>query len=136
LRWLFAAKTEEVGTDLDNALTLRTTQEVLDSHQVAIETLDIEKLMGDYAEDAVLVTLGGAIIGREAILTDFFQASLAQFPDMVFTYDQIVCESEVCLLQWSGEASTATIPVGIGVLYIQDGMIQRQVEWFEILTKK
>ena len=35
----------------------RTTQEVFDSHQQAIETLDFEKLAADYAEDAILLTL-------------------------------------------------------------------------------
>ena len=114
----------------------RSTQEVLDSHMEAIETLNIEMLMADYAEDAVLVTPTGAIIGRDAILTDFFQASLSQFPGMTFTYENVVCEDDTCLLQWSGKASNADVPVGIGVLFIQDGLIQRQVEWFEIVPKE
>ena len=131
LKWLFAA-----NTAAKNPLMNRSTQEVLDSHKEAIETLNIDMLMADYAEDAVLVTPNGTILGRDAILTDFFQASLAQFPDMVFTYHNIVCEDDTCLLQWSGQATNADIPVGVGVLYIQDGLIQRQVEWFEVVPKE
>jgi len=130
VRWLFAGDTEE------DALASRTTQEVFDSHQVAIETLDIEKLMADYAEDATLLTVNGPLIGKEAILTGFFQTSLEQFPDMKVTYGEIVCEDDVCLLKWSAEATNGDIPVGIGVLLIQDGLIQRQVEWFEVAPKE
>jgi hypothetical protein len=130
---LSAAKKEATGED---SLMTRTTQEVFDSHKVAIETLDIEMLMGDYAEDAVLVTLGGALNGKEAILKGFFEATLEQFPDMVITYDQIVCEGDVCLLQWSGKSSNGNIPVGVGVLYIKVGQIQRQVEWFEVVPNE
>jgi len=135
MRWLFAGDAEGTSSTEEDSLMTRTTQEVFDSHKEAIETLNIEKLMADYAEDAVLVTLDGALNGKDAILTGFFQASLEQFPDLAVTYDKIVCEGDVCLLQWSGDTSAATIPVGIGVLVIQDGLIQRQVEWFEVVPK-
>jgi predicted alpha/beta superfamily hydrolase len=125
IRWLFS------GEEPD-ALSSRTPQEVFDSHQDAIETLDVEMLMADYAENAVLITPQRVIEGKDAILTDFFNASLEQYPDMEFTYDKVVCEEDTCLVLWSGEASAASIPLGVGVLYADDGHIQREVEWFEI----
>jgi len=130
LRRLFAGDWEE------DALASRTTQEVFDSHQAAIENMDIEKLMADYAEDATLLTVNGPLIGKEAILTGFFQASLEQFPDMEVTYGEVVCEDDICLLKWSAEATNGDIPVGIGALLIQDGLIQRQIEWFEVTPKE
>ena len=51
----------------------RSTREVYDSHQEALETLDFEQLAGDYAENAIMVTIDGAFIGRDAIMKDFFQ---------------------------------------------------------------
>ena len=113
----------------------RTTREVFDSHQEAIETLDFEKLAGDYAEDAVLVTIDGAFVGRDAILTGFFQTVLSQFPDAKIIFEKVNVEGDICLLQWSAEASNASIPRGTAVFIIQDGLIQRQGEWFEILPK-
>jgi len=113
----------------------RSTQEVFNSHRVAIETLDFEKLAADYAEDAVMVTLDGSFIGREAIMTGFFQTMMAQFPDAKINFDKIAIEGDVCLLQWSAEASAMTIPVGTGVLFIEDGLIRRQAEWFEMVLK-
>ena len=43
----------------------RSTREVFDSHQEAIETGNFEQLAGDYAEDAVLVTMDGSFIGKD-----------------------------------------------------------------------
>ncbi len=113
----------------------RTTQEVFDSHREAIETLDFEKLASDYAEDAFMVTLDGSFIGREAIMTGFFQAMLSQFTDVKIKFEKTAVEGDVCLLQWSAEAAEVTIPVGTAVFLIQDGLIQRQGEWFQIIPR-
>ena len=114
----------------------RTTQEVFDSHREAIETLDFEKLAGDYAEDALMITPDGALKGREAIMTDFFQAIMAQFPDMKIDFKKVTVEGDLCLLEWSGDASAASAPLGVAAFLIQDGLIQRQAEWFQLVPKE
>jgi ketosteroid isomerase-like protein len=114
----------------------RSTQEVFDSHREAIETGNFEQLIADYAEDAVLVTLDGSFIGREAILTGFFQAMFSQAPDAKINFEKVAVERDVCLLQWSVDASNLTVPRGTAVFIIQDGLIQRQGEWFEIVPKE
>ena len=115
---------------------IRTPEEVFASHQEAIETLNFEQLGADYAEDAVLLTLDKSFIGREAILTEFFQAVLAQFPDTKISFEQITHEDDLWLLKWTAEASAMTVPVGLGIFVIEDGFIRRQVEWFEIVPKE
>jgi ketosteroid isomerase-like protein len=114
----------------------RTTEEVFNSHREAIETVNIEKLMADYAEDALMVTQNGSFAGREAILSGFFQVFLAQFPDVKINFEEVTIEDDVCLIQWSADASAARMPVGIGVLFVKDGFIQRQVEWFQMEMKE
>ena len=111
----------------------RSTQEVFESHKEAIEKGDFEQLAGDYAEDAVLVTIDGSFVGREAIMTGFFQAVFGQFPDAKIEFEKVAYEGDVCLLQWSTKATGASIPRGTAVFIIQDGFIQRQGEWFEII---
>ena len=115
---------------------IRTTEEVFESHREAIETLNFEQLAGDYADDAVLLTVDGAFTGREAIMTGFFQAIMAQFPDMKITFEKVAYEDDLCLLQWSAEASAVTVPRGTAVFLIQDGLIRRQGEWFEMVLKE
>ena len=115
---------------------VRTTEEVFQSHREAVETLNLEQLAGDYAEDAILLTIDGAFTGREAIMTGFFQAILAQFPDMKINFEKVAYEDDVCLLQWSAEASAMKVPRGTAVFLVQDGLIRRQGEWFEIVPKE
>jgi ketosteroid isomerase-like protein len=114
----------------------RTTEEVFNSHREAIEDLDFEKLAADYAQDAVLVTLDGSFVGKEAILSGFFQPIMAQFPDVKITFEKTAFEHDVCLLQWSAEASAMSVPTGTAVFIIQDGLIQRQGEWFQMVLKE
>ena len=114
----------------------RDTQEVFDSHVEAIETMNLDQLAADYAEDAFMVTLDGSFHGREAIITDFFMAWLGQFPDTKITFEKTAISDDVCLLLWSAEASKMTIPVGIGVFFVQNGMIVRQAEWFQMELKE
>jgi ketosteroid isomerase-like protein len=111
----------------------RSTREVFESHKEAIEKGDFEQMAGDYAEDAVLVTIDDAFVGREAIMSGFFQAIFGQFPDAKIKFEKVMVEGDLCLLQWSGEATGVTIPRGTAVFIIQDGLIQRQGEWFEII---
>lgn len=114
----------------------RTTAEVFASHKEAVEKMDFEQLAGDYAEDAVLVTLDGAHVGRDAIMGDFFQPILAQFPDIKINFEKVSYEDDVCLLKWSAESSAVTVPHGTAVFVIRDGLIQRQGEWFEMVLKE
>ena len=114
----------------------RTTQEVFESHREAIEKLDLQQLGGDYAEDAVLLTIDGSFTGREAILNGFFQPIIAQFPDMKINFEKVAYEGNLCLLQWSAEASAVTIPRGTAMFIIQDGLIHHQGEWFEMVLKE
>ena len=114
----------------------RTTQEVFESHKKAVETLDFDKLASDYAEDALLVTIDGSFKGREEIMTGFFQTVMTQFPGLKINFDKVAFEDNVCLLQWSAESTSMTVPIGTAVLIIQDGLIRRQGEWFQIVPKE
>jgi ketosteroid isomerase-like protein len=114
----------------------RSTREVFESHKEAIEKMNFEQLAGDYAEDAILVTIDGSFVGKEAIMTGFFQAIMGQFPDVKIEFEKLSIEGDVCLLQWSAEASAVSCPRGTAVFIIQDGLIQRQGEWFEMFPKE
>jgi hypothetical protein len=66
----------------------RSAREVFESHQEALETLNFEQLAGDYAENAILVTIDGSFMGRDAIMKDFFQSILSQFPDTKINFEK------------------------------------------------
>ena len=63
----------------------RSTEQVLNDHLRAISTGDFPALMADYADDAVLMTMDGANVGKEAIGAYFINglSASAQFQDHV-----------------------------------------------------
>jgi hypothetical protein len=113
----------------------RTTQQVFDAHREAFKPINLEKLMADYADDAILLTLDGAFVGKEAI-QGFFQNVIESFPNLNISFEKTAVEDDTFLLQWSGDSDVATFPYGTGSFIIRDGKIQRQAEWFTVVPKQ
>jgi ketosteroid isomerase-like protein len=107
----------------------RTPEEVFASHRKAIETGDFAALIADYAEDATILTAGGAATGREEI-AGFFQNAFAQYPNLIVSFDEVTVSGDMVLLQWSGTSDSADITHAVATFLMSDGHIQRQVEWW------
>ena len=113
----------------------RSPQEVFDSHKEALETGNFEMLAADYAEDAILLTLDAAYVGREAIVRDCFQTMFSQLANPKITFNRTAVKDDTFLLEWTAEADNVSIPHASAVFIIQDGLIQRQGEWFNVVPK-
>jgi ketosteroid isomerase-like protein len=114
---------------------VRSTQEVFDHHRSAFEPPNLEKLMADYADDAILLTLDGEFVGKQAI-RGFFQNAFESLPNFKVSFDKTAVAGDTFLLEWSGEADNAIIPHGVATFNIRDGMIQRQTEWMVMAPKE
>ncbi len=112
----------------------RTMQQVFDAHQAAFAAGDPEKLIADYAADAILLTLDGPVVGQEAI-RGFFGNAFKSFPNFKVSFDKTAVADDTLLLQWSGDSDVATLPHGVAAFIIRDGQIQRQTEWFSVVPK-
>ena len=91
--------------------------------------------MADYADDAILLTMDGAAVGREAI-RGFFENVFKSFPNIKVTFDKTAVEDDIFLPQWFGDSDVATMPHGVAAFIIRDGLIQRQAEWFIVVPKE
>lgn len=114
---------------------VRSTQEVYDHHQSAFTPFNLEKLMEDYADEAILLTLDGEFVGKEAI-RGFFENAFEAFPNLTISFEKTSVVGDTFLEQWSGQSDNGTIPRGVATFNIQDGMIQRQTEWFEFVPNE
>ncbi len=112
----------------------RSTEQVFEDHKNALLTGDFPKLISDYADDAVLVTIDGTFVGKDAI-QDAFQNLYASHPNARLAYRKTVVRDDTILAQWSGESDVATIPQGVDTFIIQDDRIQRQTSWFTLVEK-
>lgn len=113
----------------------RTSQQVFDDHQRAIEAGDFDLLMADYAEDAIMMTMEGPAVGKEAV-RGLFEYLFTAFPNVKIEFEKTVVEDDLVLLQWSADSDVATIPHGFASFLIQDGLIRRQAEFFVAVPKE
>ncbi len=112
----------------------RSTEQVFEDHKNAILTADFPKLIADYADDAVLMTMDGTFIGKDAI-QGFFQNLFTVQPNPVVTFRKTVVEDDTLLLEWSAESDVAKMPQGVDTFIIRDDKIQRQTMWFTVEPK-
>ena len=81
------------------------TADTLMHHLQAISTMQLDELMLDYADEAVLMTPDGSFHGR-AEIQQFFQTALSTFPpEMIkgITMIRQDVESDVAFIVWKSE---------------------------------
>lgn len=113
----------------------RTSEEIYENHKDSILKGDLPRLFADYADDAILLTMDGTYVGKDAIQS-WFQGIFESHPNTKFNFEKVVVEGDTVLLQWSGESDLATFPHGVATFIIREGMIKRQTEWFIIIPKE
>ena len=89
---------------------------------------DIEAIMADYAEDAVLITPDGALKGHAQIRSLFAQIFTTVFPPnstSLHLAKQVV-EGEIAYLLWSGSSPHYNAPLATDTFVMRDGKIVAQ----------
>ena len=103
----------------------RTPQEVFAHHVEALGAGDLEEIVADYAEDAVLITPAGVARGRGGIRTVFTQL-LSDVPDADWTLKTQIYEGDVLFLEWAADAGATFADDGIDTFVFRDGLIRVQ----------
>jgi len=115
----------------------RTMMEILEQHNTAVLSNDYEKMIGDYTEDAVLITMSGVYIGQKAI-GGALQQLMRDMPDMKAVESPknfLKIEGDLLLLRWSAESSKGTIKDAVDTIVVKGDRIWRQTTSFEIVPK-
>jgi ketosteroid isomerase-like protein len=103
------------------------TRQVLEHHMTAVDAGDIDGILSDYAEDAVLLTSKGARRSHGQI-REVFEWLLANVftPGSTFTMVQQLVEGEIAYIVWSAESERYRIPLATDTYVIRDGKIVAQ----------
>jgi ketosteroid isomerase-like protein len=112
----------------------RSTEQVLQHHDQALLKGDFRALMADYADDAVLMTMEGACVGKAAI-QEWFAQALSALPNGKLTVTGHIVQGDFVLLTWTGVSDVATIPYGVDTFVIHDDKIRLQTVWFTAVPK-
>ncbi len=109
----------------------RTPQEIFEHHGRAVSAGDLDALVADYAEDAVVITAQGVVRGRPAI-REAFTGMLGQIPDATLDVSTQVYADDVLLVEWSAVGSTARITEGADTFVFRDGEIRVQTVRYKL----
>jgi ketosteroid isomerase-like protein len=104
------------------------TEKTLLHHWQAFGAGDVEAIMADYAEDAVLISPEGTLKGHAQIRSLFTQIFTNMFPPAGSSLNltkQIV-EGEIAYILWSGSSPHCKVPFGTDTFVIRDGKIVAQ----------
>lgn len=112
----------------------RSTEQVLQDHVTALQSGDFAALMADYADDAMLMTMDAACVGKEAV-QGWFASALGSMPNarVWFTGNRI--EGEYALVTWAGDSDVASISQGVDTFVITGDKIRLQTVWFTATPK-
>lgn len=97
-------------------------------HWQGFVTGDVEKIMADYADDALLITPEGTLKGRTQIRSLFTEIFANMFPPVGSSLNlaKQVIEGEMAYILWSGESSQYKAPFATDTFLIRDGKIIAQ----------
>lgn len=99
----------------------------MDHHLECFGNGDLEGILSDYAEDAVLFTSDGVLEGIAAI-RPLFVAMLEEFglPGVEFQLLAAHAEGECAFIAWKAETPRNSYAMGADTLFVRDGKIVAQ----------
>ena len=103
----------------------RSPQEVFQHHAEALGAGDLDEIVDDYSDDAVLITPDGVMRGKDGI-REAFTRLLADVPNADWTLPTQIYDGDVLFLEWTADAGATRVDDGIDTFVFRDGQITVQ----------
>jgi uncharacterized protein (TIGR02246 family) len=115
-----------------------TTRQVFEHHLTALGAGDLEGILSDYTDDAILIGPDGALKGREAIrgFFDGVLASLFKPGTYTFSMDTLHVTDDVVYVVWHANCAAADVVFAADTFLIKAGKIAVQTFAARIEPKK
>ncbi|HUZ22708.1 MAG TPA: nuclear transport factor 2 family protein [Streptosporangiaceae bacterium] len=110
----------------------RNPEEVFQHHVEALGAGDLDEIVADYADDAVIITPSGVSRGEDGIRATFVQL-LADVPEAAWDLKTLIYEDDVLFLEWAAVAAHSRVEDGIDTFVFRDGMIRVQTVRYTVL---
>lgn len=107
------------------ATTTRTPQEVFQHHGEVLVAGDVDGIVSDYADDAIIITPSGILRGKDGV-RQAFETLLADLPSAEWELVTTLFEDDVMFLEWKARCGTAKAEDGIDTFIFRDGLIRVQ----------
>jgi len=112
----------------------RSTEQVIQDHMTALLNGDFPALMADYADDAVLMSIEGANVGKAAI-QGYFVNALSAMPNAQLSLTGHIVHGDLVLITWTGVSDVATIPHAVDTFVVQDDKIRLHTVWLMVTPR-
>lgn len=103
----------------------RTPQEVFAHHGKALAAGDLDEIVADYADDAVLITPAGVARGKGGA-RQVFTRLLDELPDAAWDLKTQLFGGDVLFLEWAADSAVNRVDDGVDTFVFRDGMIWAQ----------
>jgi uncharacterized protein (TIGR02246 family) len=108
----------------------RTREQVYEHHSRALDAGDLDELVADYADDAVLITPTGVKRGKDGIREGYTRV-FADLPKATWNLRTQIYEGDLMLVEWAA-ASASAFGEGVATFVITDGLIRAQTLHFTV----
>lgn len=109
----------------------RTPEEVFAHHGQSLGAEDLEEIIADYADDAILVAQKKVYRGKDGAREVFTQL-LSDVPQAQWELDQTFAD-DVLYLEWKATGGGRKVEDGIDTFIFKDGMIRVQTIAYTVL---
>jgi len=106
-------------------MSTRTPQEIFQHHAETLIAGDLEGIVSDYADDAVILSPGGVKKGKAGVRETFVNL-LADLPKADWEVPTVLFEGDILFLEWKAKAEKTYADDGVDTFLFQDGKIKAQ----------
>jgi ketosteroid isomerase-like protein len=106
-------------------MSTRTPQEVFQHHAETLIAGDLEGVVSDYADDAVILSPGGVKKGKAGVRETFIKL-LDDLPSAKWEVPTVLFEGDILFLEWKAHAEKTYADDGVDTFLFRDGKIQAQ----------
>ncbi len=104
----------------------RSPQETFRHHLEAIGAADLDEIVADYTQDAIVITPGGIRRGKDGVRQAFVDL-LDTVPDAEWDVPTQIFEEDILLIEWSADSAKARIEDGVDTfVFNAEGQIRVQ----------
>ncbi|WP_222264492.1 nuclear transport factor 2 family protein [Modestobacter marinus] len=111
----------------------RTPQEIFAHHASALMAGDVEEIVADYAEDAVLITPARVFRGRDGV-REAFTGLLADLPEASWDVPTQIHEGDILFIEWSAVAKSNRVSDGVDTFVFSGDAIRAQTLSYTLET--
>ena len=112
----------------------RTPEEVFAHHAQALGAGDLDEIVADYADDAVVITPAGVMRGKDGVRAAFTQL-LGDVPNASWDLKTQIYEGDVLFLEWVADSASTRVDDGVDTFVFRDGLILTQTVRYSLQAK-